>query len=155
MKEIPPADLKTVASSSAILQRSNAFHFDLPSEPSLSEGKDTGSSFDDNSPEEGSYLVDNTRPVFTVGGSKEVITKGFKMSERDSDRFLQDIPKTTFLSNGNDQLESFKSMKSASVPDNAKQFIGYSGNNYTFEECTEISKKYADSSSKIKKVKES
>lgn len=55
MKSIPSADLKTVASSNAILQRANAFQVDAPPDISL---------FDSKVPKESIPVV---RPVFIVG----------------------------------------------------------------------------------------
>ncbi|GIX96748.1 stromal interaction molecule homolog [Caerostris darwini] len=73
VRSIPSADLKTVASSNAILQRSNAFHYDPPDD---FEKRDSIQFTKEN------VLNECTRPVFTVGESKDSSFQSFESLSR-------------------------------------------------------------------------
>ncbi|GFT56387.1 stromal interaction molecule homolog [Nephila pilipes] len=84
IRNIPSADLKTVASSNAILQRSNAFHYDLSD--NLFEKRDSIQCTRE------SIQMGNSRPVFTVGESKDSNLQSFEsMSRLLSQEANQDI----------------------------------------------------------------
>ncbi|KAF8790599.1 Stromal interaction molecule like protein [Argiope bruennichi] len=72
LRSIPSADLKTVASSNAILQRSNAFHYD-PAD--IFEKERIQCSRENN-------LIGSGRPIFTVGESKDSGSQSFESMSR-------------------------------------------------------------------------
>ncbi|GBL83058.1 hypothetical protein AVEN_165290-2 [Araneus ventricosus] len=74
LRNIPSADLKTVASSNAILQRSNAFHYD-PADNIFEKRESMQCSRECN-------LMGSSRPLFTVGESKDSSSQSFESMSR-------------------------------------------------------------------------
>ncbi|XP_054709548.1 stromal interaction molecule homolog [Uloborus diversus] len=144
MRRSPSSDLKSVASSSAILQRSNAFHIDLLSDSSFLEGKDVNSA-EEISPDE------NVRPMFTVGSKEFVIKPMQRVSESETRGFLQD-PSLSFLPVENES-ESSGSLKYISDQESHKITSRSAATIPTSEGYADILNKNFDASTINKKYK--